>query len=151
MQKSLRSLGGFRRTGLFRQGGDNGSSDLDCVLHFALGKTGMSADALNGDGGGIRGKGLVLNISGSFAVDSVGKIGAEFFQVDLVDSATDLFVRCEQDLDGAVLDLWIVDQETRRIHDFGNAGLVVGAEQRGAIGRYDIVAGLVFKRRMIRD
>ena len=43
----------------------------------------------------------------------------------------------------AVLDLRIVDQEMRRIHDFGEAGLVVGAQQRGAVGRDDVVADLV--------
>jgi hypothetical protein len=37
----------------------------------------------------------------------------------------------------------------RRIHDLGDAGLVVGAEQRGAVGGDDVVADLVFQRRMI--
>ena len=36
-----------------------------------------------------------------------------------------------------------------RIHDLGNAGLVVGAEQRGAVGGDDVVADLVGKRGMI--
>ena len=37
----------------------------------------------------------------------------------------------------------------RRIHDLGETGLVVGAEQRGAVGRDDVVADLVGKRRML--
>ena len=44
-------------------------------------------------------------IAGHFAVDGIGEIGAEFFQVGLVDAAPDLFIRGEQDLDGAVFDL----------------------------------------------
>ena len=111
----------------------------------------MGADALDGEGGGIGGERFVLDIARSFTVDGVGKIGAEFLQVDLVDAAADLFVGREQDLDRAMLDLRIVDQETRRIHDFGKAGLVVGAEQRGAVRGDDIVADLILKRGMIRN
>ncbi len=151
MQKALLAFGGFRRTGLLRQALDDGSGDLDRVLHFALGKAGMGADAFDGDGGGVGGEGLVLDIPRGFAVDRVGKIGAELFQVGLVDAAADLFVGREQDLDGAVLDLRIVDQEMRRIHDLGEAGLVVGPEQRGAVRRDDVVADLILERGMVRD
>ena len=45
--------------------------------------------------------------------------------------------------------LRIFDQELRRIHDFGEAGLVVGPEQRGAVRRDDVVADLVGERGMI--
>ena len=86
----------------------------------------MGADAFDGDGGGVRRKSFVLDIPRGFAVDGVGKIGAELFQIGLVDAAADLFVGREQDLDGAVLDLRILSEEMHRIHDFGEAGLVVG-------------------------
>ena len=82
-------------------------------------------------------------MAGAFAVHRVGELGAELFQVDLVDAAADLLVRREQDLDRAVLDLRVLDQELRGIHDLGEAGLVVGAEQRGAVGGDDVVADLV--------
>ena len=84
-----------------------------------------------------------------FAVHGVGEVGAELFQIDLVDAAADLLVGREQDLDGAVLDLRILDQELRGIHDLGETGLVVGAEQRGAVGGDDVVADLVGERRML--
>ncbi len=51
MQKALLAFGGFRRTGIFRQAIDDGRGDLDRVLHLAFGKTGMGADAFDGDGG----------------------------------------------------------------------------------------------------
>ena len=98
----------------FRQAIDDGGGDLDRVLHLALGKTGMGGDAFDGDGGAVGRKGLVLDIAGGLAVHGVGEIGAEFFQIGLVDAAADLLVGREQDLDGAVLDLRIVDQETPR-------------------------------------
>src|SRR5260221_1411780 len=151
MQKALLALGGFRRAGLFRQALDDGGGYLDRVLNFALGKAGMGADAFDGDGGGVGGESLVLDIPRGFAVDRVGKIGTEFLQVGLVDAATDLFVGREQDLDGAVLDLRIVDQEMRRIHDLGDAGLVVGAEQRRVVRRDDVDADLNAERGMVLD
>ena len=82
--------------------------DLDGVLHLAFGKAGMGADAFDRDGDAIGGEGFVLDIAGGFAVDRVGEIGAELFQVGLVDAAADLFIGREQDFDGAMLDLRIV-------------------------------------------
>ena len=43
----------------------------------------------------------------------------------------------------------ILNQEPRRIHDLGEAGLVVGPQQRGAVGRDDVVADLVGERGMV--
>ena len=149
MQETFLAFGGFRRAGVLRQAIDDGGRDLDGVFHLALGKAGMGGDALDGDGGAVGGKGLVLDIARAFAVHRVGEIGAELFQVRLVDAAADLFVGREQDLDGAVLDLGVVEQELRGIHDLGEPGLVVGAEQRGAVGRDDIVADLVGERRVL--
>ena len=112
MQKTLLALGGLRRAGVLREAVDDGGRDLDRVLHLALGETGMGRDALDGDGGAIGGKGLVLDMARGFAVDRVGELGAEFLQVDLVDAAADFLVGGEQDLDGAVLDLRVLDEET---------------------------------------
>ena len=150
MQKALLAFGGLRRAGIFRQPLDDGGGDLDRVLHLALGKAGMGADAFDGDGGAVGRKRLVLDIACGFAVDRIGEVGAELFQVGLVDAAADLFVRREQDLYGAVLDLRVIYQEMRGIHDLGKAGLVVGPQQRGAVRRDDVVADLVRQRRMIR-
>ena len=86
----------------------------------------MGADPFDGEGGGVGREGLVLDVPRGFAIDGVGEIGAELFQVDLVDAAADFFVGREQDLDGAVLDLRILQQEMHCIHNFGETGLVVG-------------------------
>ncbi len=143
MQKPLLAFGGFRRAGVFREPVDDGSRDLDRVLHLALGEARMGADALDGDGGAIGGKGLVFDMTGGFAIHRIGEIGAELVQVDLVDAPADLLVGGEQDLDRAVLDLGIFDQELRRIHDLGDAGLVVGTQQRRSVSRDDVVTDLV--------
>jgi hypothetical protein len=43
----------------------------------------MGADAFDGEGGGISGEGLVLDIARGFAIDGVGEIGAELFRSTL--------------------------------------------------------------------
>jgi hypothetical protein len=50
-----------------------------------------------------------------------------------------------------VFDLRVLQQETRGIHDLRDAGLVVGPEQCGPVGRDDVVADLMGERRMIRE
>ena len=149
MQKAFLALGGLRRAGIPGQAVDDRRCDLDGVLHLALGETGMGRDALDGDGGAVGREGFVLDMAGGFAVHRIGEVGAELLQVGLVDAAADLFVGREQDLDGAVPDLRILNQEPRRIHDLGEAGLVVRPQQRGAIGRDDVVADLVGERGMV--
>ena len=42
-------------------------------------------------------------------------------------------------------------QDVDRIHDLGDAGLVVGAEQGRAVGGDDVVADLVLQRRVVGD
>jgi hypothetical protein len=61
----------------------------------------------------------------------------------------DFLVGGEQDLQGAVADLRVAGQDRHRIHDLGDAGLVVGAEQSGAVGGDDVVADLVAQRRIV--
>ena len=150
MQKAFLALGGLGRAGVFRQPVDDGGSDLDRVLHLALGKARMGRDALDGDGGAVGREGFVLDIPRGFAVHRIGEVGAELLQVDLVDAAADFLIGGEQDLDRAMLDLRILNQELRRVHDLGEAGLVVGAEQRGAVRRDDVVADLVGEGGMLR-
>src|ERR1700753_1341642 len=142
MQKALPALGGFRCAAAFRQSIDDGGGDLNRMLNLALGKARMRADALDSDGGDGGRESLVFDIPRVLAIKSIGEVSAELFQVDFVDAAADLFVGREQDLDGAVLDLGMIDQELRRIHDLGSAGFVVGAEQGGAVRSDDVVADL---------
>src|SRR4051794_29593351 len=97
MEKALPAFGGFRRAGVLWQAVEDARRDLDGMLHPALGKTGMGADALNGNGDAVSGEGFVLDVARGFAVDGIGEIGAELVQVDLVDAAADLLVGREQE------------------------------------------------------
>src|SRR5260370_6624264 len=62
---------------------------------------------------------------------------------------TTLFRSREPDPDRSVRDLGMLRQVFDRRHDLGDAGLVVGAEQRGARGGDDVVAHLVRERRNV--
>ena len=143
MQKALLAFGGFGRAVSLGRRSTMAAAILIACSILPLAKPGWVLTPSMVMDGAIGGESLVLDIARGFAVDGVGEVGAELFQVGLVDTAADLFVGREQDLDGAVLDLRVVDQELRGIHDFGKAGLVVGAEQGGAVGRDDVVADLV--------
>ena len=127
MQKTFVALSSFGRAVILGKSIDDSRGDLDRMLHLPFGKAGMGADPFDRDGGAICRKRLILDIAGGLAVYRIGKIGVQFLQVSFVDATTDLFVGREEDLDGAMLDLRIVDEEMRRIHDLGNAGLVVRA------------------------
>ena len=85
-------------------------------------------------------------MTGGLAVHGVAEIGGELLDVDLVDAAADFLVGREQDLDGAVLHLRVGDEEMRGVHDLGEAGLVVGTEQGGTVGRDDVIADLIGER-----
>jgi len=90
--------------------------------------------------GGVGVEGLELDLAQRPAVDGVGKLGAELLDVELVGAAPDLLVGCEPDHEVAVLDLGVLDQDVDGGHDLGAPGLVVGAEERRPVGRYDVHA-----------
>ena len=90
-------------------------------------------------------------MAGGLAIDGIGEFGAELFQVDLVDTTADLLVRREQKLDDAMGNGRIGHQPGGGGDDFSKAGLVVGAEQRRAVGGDDIIADLVGQRPVFGD
>ena len=96
-------------------------------------------------------EGLVLELAGAFAVDGVGEVRAELFHVDVIDAVADFLVGREQDLHVPCRIGGIAGQDRHRIHDLGDAGLVVGAEQGRAVGGDDVVADLVLQRRILGD
>ncbi|MPM87021.1 hypothetical protein SDC9_134114 [bioreactor metagenome] len=67
------------------------------------------------------------------AVDGVGKVRAEFFQIEMFGAAPDLLVGGKGDRDPAMFYRIIGEQPLRHRHDLGDAGLVVRPEQRRAV------------------
>ena len=94
-------------------------------------------------------EGLGLDLAELGAVERVGVLGAEPLEIDVLRAARDLLVHREADTQRRMLDVGIPLQVGDRRHDLGHARLVVGAEQRGAVGGDDVVADLLREQRQL--
>ena len=103
----------------------------------------MAVEALEGDGHGVGGEALHLELAAAASIHGVGGDGAEVGHVEVVGAAADLFVGSEGEADAAVRDLGVGDEILRSAHDLCDAGLVVGAEQGGAGGGDDRASNLL--------
>lgn len=103
------------------------------VDHAALGVTGMDGLALkvNGCLGGV--KALPLQLANGTAVDRVGVLAAKGLDVQQLGAVTDLFVWAKTNAECGVGQRGVLSDTRDKRHDLGDAGLVVGAQQRGAV------------------
>ena len=83
---------------------------------------------------------LEFQFAGFAAVHGVGKVGAKAFNVKLVSAQTDFLVGIESDANFAVLNFGVLLQIFHSGDDFGDTRLVVGAEQSGSVGDYEVLA-----------
>ena len=94
----------------------------------------------------VGGETFDLELAAAAAVHRVGASRAEARDVEMLRAAADFFVRREADPDRPVRNLGMRHQVLGRRHDFGDAGLVVGAEQRRPRRGDDVVADLLGQR-----
>ena len=85
---------------------------------------------------------LVLELAELRAVERVGARGAELLDVEQGRALADLLVGRERDPQRRPRQLWVRGQIGDGGDDLGDAGLVVGAEQRVAARGHDVVARL---------
>ena len=78
-------------------------------------------------------------------VYGIGEVRAESFQVEALRAAPDLLVGSEGHGDPAVLDAIVGEQPLRHRQNFRDAGLVVGPEQRRAVGDDETPANVIFQ------
>ena len=109
------------------------------VDHHILGAAGVDAYAAEGDiaGGGV--EVFILDLAQRAAVHGVAVVAGQLRHVQTIHAAADLLVGGEYHADlavGAAL------QQLHGSHDLGDAGLVVGAQQGGAIGDDQLLAGV---------
>lgn len=117
-----------------RQQGDELVGHEDGVFHLILGGAGVDVDAVDGEGHGGGVEVLVLDLAQLSAVHGIGGLGGEFGGVEVVGTLAHLLVGGEADGDGAVGDLRVGQQILAGGDDLRHAGLVVGAQQGGAVG-----------------
>ena len=83
---------------------------------------------------------LELQLSKVASIDGVSPVASELLHIEVVGSHANLLIGVERHANLSVLNLLVVAQEADGLHDFGNACLVVGSEQRGAIGDDEVLA-----------
>ena len=126
VEEALVALRVFR-AGQHGQHGVQFLSDVDGVLHLALGIAGVHVTALDVDFGRCRVEVLELQLTDLSAVHGVGEVGAEAGDVKLDHAAADFFVGGKADAHLAVLEFRVLHHVLHGVHNLGHAGFVVGA------------------------
>ena len=83
---------------------------------------------------------LILEFSYLATVEGVSVFSTELSHIKLHDSASDLLVRGESDLDVSVLEFRMLDNVLNGIHDFCDTGLVICSEESCSVGGYECLA-----------
>ena len=115
----------------------------DSVDHLILGAAGMYLNAMNGDVCVSRVEGLGVYLAGGLAVKGVGEIGVEIAYIVILAAFADLLICSKANLDGAVLYFRMGCKVFDHVHDLCNAGLVIGAQQSGAVGNNKVLTYVV--------
>ena len=133
---ALGGLGGL----VGRQHGGELDSQTVGIHHLTLGIARMHAHALDGNLGRGGVEVLKLQLAHFASVHRVGPVAAELRHVEVMGTHANLLVGVEGYANLAVPDVLVVAQIAHRLHDFGNAGLVVGTEQCVAVGHNEVFA-----------
>ena len=102
----------------------------------------MNVDALNGEDRLVRGERLILEFTQVGAVERVGAQRAEAVEIEQRRALADLLVGGKRDLERWSRELRMCRQMPYGSHDLGDAGLVIGTEQRVTGRGDDVVAAL---------
>ena len=141
-QQVIESLIALRR--LWRLIGRQHRGELGCqcigVHHLSLGIARMHAHTFYIYLGRGSVEVLELQFAHVAAVHRVGPFATELLHIEVVGAHADLLVGVEGDADGAVLHLLMLLQPHHRLHDLGNASLVVGSEERMAVSHNEVFA-----------
>ena len=150
VDEALAALGRLGRERVRGQARDEPRGRLDRVDELPFRGAGVDADAVEGHLQLDCRPGLVLDLADDRAVERVGEVGAEVREVEVVGAAPDLLVDRERDPRACAGNLGMCDELGDRGHDLGDAGLVVGAEQRRPVGGDDVVADALGEERARR-
>ena len=113
------------------------------VDHLALSISRMNAHALDGHLARSGVEVLKLQVAEVAAVHSVCPLAAELLHIEVVRAHAYLLVRVEAHADISVLYLLMVAQVAHRLHYLGYSCLVVGAQQRCAVGNDEVLAHMM--------
>ena len=138
---ALRRLGSF----VLRQGGNELVGDEAGVQHLALGIAGVHITAAYGYFGTGGVEVLVLQFAHLAAVHRVGPCATEPLHVEPVGPHADFLVGVEGDAHSSVLHFGVLLQPGHGRHYLGNAGLVVGPQQRRPVRHDEVFAHVLLQ------
>ena len=125
--------------------GSEHSGNLCGVYHFSLGIARMHADALDVDFGSGGVEVFIFQLAEFASVHGVSPLTAELLHVEGFGTESDFFVGIEADAHLAVFDFGVFEEISHGLHDFGDAGFVIGTEEGGAIGDDEVFSDVGFE------
>ena len=129
--------------GLRNVGFGNVSIELTCqaagVDHLALGISCVHTASLNGHLSRCGIEVLILQITDITAVHRISPVTSELLHIEMVGTHADLLVGIEGHTNLAMLDLLVIAQVAHGLNYLCDARLVVGTEQRSAVGDNQIL------------
>ena len=125
-------------------------ADEQRVLHLELRTARVNAGTVNRDlpGSGI--EILILELAERPTIYGIGDVCAEIRDVKAVRTASDLLIRGEADADFSMLYLRVREEVLRHRHDFCDARLIIGTEQRRTVRYDEVLTPQIRKERKIR-
>ena len=137
MDKPVSAVGRLGGKAVLRQAVEERAKDLDRIDDHPLADARVGVDPGDGDDGEIGGKRLGVDFPRAEAVEGVADDGADTPDVEMLRAAADLLVAGEDKPDRAVQHLAALHEPGGGRHDHRYPRLVVGAEERRAVGRDD--------------
>ena len=138
--ETVARVGGFGGHGGLRQGVDHLGGEVQRIDQLALGGAGMDRDAFDMHLGAIGGEAFIFDLAQRAAIERIGEIGAEIGGQARIDAAADLFIGGEGEADPAMWQVRVFEHMPGGGHQDRHAGLVIGAQKRGARGGDDVMA-----------
>ena len=104
------------------------------VDHFPLGRTRMHTLSVDMYLCGRSVEIIVLQASNGTAVHRIGKLGTEFFHIEVIHTGANLFIGSKTNFDGAMLYFRMLQQVFHHTDNRSNTCLIVRAQQGRPIG-----------------
>ena len=143
VKKALAAFGGFGRH-IRRQGVNKGCGHAERIHHLSFGAPRVNADPLKVDDGRAGIEVFALQGSDLAAVNRDSPVCAEALQVKIVGASSDFLVRRECYAEFGVSNRRISGDFGGHIHNGGNAGLIVSAKERRAVGKDHVFPDVLF-------
>ena len=148
--ETLITFCGFRKVGLWYHVLEFHRKSA-CVDHLAFSITCMYTHTLDADLGSCGIEVLVFQIAEVASVDGISPVAGKFFNIKVVSTHSDFFVRVETYTYISVLDFIMVSEIAHSLYDFSNSCFIVCTKKCRAISYDDVLAFVGFQFRKFID